>query len=94
MMIYSGQFNGESDTAYLKASTKIGKTGLYALYNYTWQEHSKNAYDGQELNIVIKQPINDRLSVSLKVGAGYRDRTDAKDDTFATDTRLFVTYNF
>lgn len=94
MMIYSSQFNGESDTAYLKASTKIGKTGLSALYNYTWQDRSKTAFDGQELNVVIKQPISDRLSVALKVGAGYRDGKTTKDNTFATDTRLFVTYNF
>ncbi|MFA6173999.1 MAG: OprD family outer membrane porin [Kiritimatiellales bacterium] len=94
MMIYSGQFNGGSDTAYLKAGAKIGKTGLYALYNYTWQDHSRTAYDGQELNFVVKQPITDNLSVSLKVGAGYRDSKSAADDTFATDTRLFVTYNF
>lgn len=92
MMIYSGQFSGDSDTAYLKATTKIGKTSLYALYNYTWNDLLP--YDGQELNFVIKQPIGDRLTVSLKVGAGYRDGKNAGDDTFATDTRLFVTYNF
>ncbi len=90
MMIYSSIFNGGADTVYLKATTKIGKTVLYVLYNYTWQDHNKTAYDGQELNVVVTQPIGDHLTVALKVGAGYRDGPD----TFATDSRLFVTYNF
>jgi len=93
MMIYSGIFNGGADTAYLKAVTKINKTVLYLLYNYTW--HDKTPYDGQELNIVVKQPVCDNLSVALKVGAGYRDgKNAATGDTTATDARLFVTYNF
>jgi hypothetical protein len=92
MMIYTGQFSGDSDTAYIKAATKIGKTKLYALYTHTWNDILP--YDGQELNGVVTQPIGDRLTVSLKVGAGYRDGKNAGDDTFATDTRLFVTYNF
>ncbi len=94
LLIYSGPFNGGSDSAYLKATTKIGKTFLYMLYSYTWQEHSKYAFDGQEINFVVKQPITDNLSVAVKVGAGYQDRTDAKENTTATDARLFVTYNF
>lgn len=93
MMIYSGQFNGGADTAYLKAVTKIDKTVLYMLYNYTW--HEKTAFDAQELNVVVKQSLTERLSVALKVGAGYRDGdAPGGDDTFATDTRLFVTYTF
>lgn len=94
LMIYPGHFNGGSDSAYLKATTKIGKTSLYMLYNYTWQDHSRTAYDGQEINFVVKQPITDSLSVSVKAGAGYRDSKNATDDTVATDARLFVTYNF
>lgn len=92
MMIYTGQFAGDSDTAYLKATTKIGKTKLYALYTYTWNDLLP--YDGQELNGVVTQPIGDRLSIALKVGAGYRDYDSGTENTFATDTRLFVTYNF
>jgi hypothetical protein len=92
MMIYSGQFNGGADTYYLKATTKIGKTGLYLLYNYT--THDTTPYEGQELNAVISQPLTDRLTVALKSGAGYRDFNAGTDNTFATDTRLFVTYNF
>lgn len=94
LLIYSGPFNGGSDSVYLKAVTKIGKTFLYMLYDYTWQDHSRNPYDGQEINFVVKQPINDRLSVTVKFGAGYQDRKDATDNRTATDTRLFVTYNF
>jgi hypothetical protein len=92
MMIYSGQFNGGADTYYLKATTKIGKTGLYLLYNYT--THDTTPFEGQELNVVISQPLSDRLTVALKSGVGYLDYNDGRDNTFATDTRLFVTYNF
>ena len=94
LLIYSGPFNGGSDSAYLKATTKIGKTALYMLYSYTWQEHRRYAYDGQEINFVVKQPINDNLSIAVKVGAGYRDGTAGTDNTTATDARLFVTYDF
>ncbi|MBI9019869.1 MAG: hypothetical protein JEZ10_01265 [Verrucomicrobia bacterium] len=92
MMIYSGQFEGGAKTAYLKAGAKIDKTVLYALYNCTWND--KTPYNGQELNVVVKQPIGDRLTVALKVGAGYRDSRTGRADTFASDARLFVTYNF
>jgi hypothetical protein len=94
LMIYPGQFNSGAETAYLKATTKIGKTSLYMLYNYTWQDHSKTPYDGQEINFVVKHPITENLSVAVKAGAGYQDRTDGKPNTTATDARLFVTYNF
>jgi len=95
MMIYAKQFDGGADTYYLKATTKINKTVLYALYNYT--THDTNAYEGQELNVVVKQIVNDHLSVALKVGVGYLDgkgNGKGTDDTTATDARLFVTYNF
>jgi hypothetical protein len=91
MMIYGGQFNGGADTYYLKASTQIADTKLYALYNYT--THDTTTFEGQELNFVATQIINDHLSVALKVGVGYRD-VESSDNTFANDTRLYVTYNF
>ncbi len=91
MMIYSTQFAGGSDTLYLKATGSVGETKLYALYNYTW--HNKLAYDGQEINFVVKQPICDKISVALKIGAGHRS-VDGGKNTTATDARLFVTYNF
>ncbi len=94
LMVYPGHFNGGSESAYLKATTKIGKTSLYMLYNYTWQDHSRTAYDGQEINFVVKQPIGDNLSIAVKCGAGYRESSSGKADTAATDARLFVTYNF
>jgi hypothetical protein len=94
LMIYSEQFNGGAETAYLKATTKIGKTSLYMLYNYTWQDHSKTLSAGQELNFVVKYPITENLSVAVKAGAGCQDRMDGKPNTAATDARLFVTYNF
>ena len=91
MMLYASQFNGGADVAYLKATTKIGKTKLYALYNHTW--HSKTPYDGQELNVVITQPICDNLTVAFKGGLGHRELSGGGDTT-ATDVRLFVTYTF
>ena len=92
MMIYGGLFSGGADTYYLKATTKIDKTILYMLYTYT--THDTVTFEGQELNVVVKQPITDKLTVALKVGAGYRDGNAGTADTFASDTRLFVTYNF
>jgi hypothetical protein len=91
LMIYAQQFAGGSDTAYLKATTKIGKTTLYGLYNYTWQD--KMTFDGQELNLVVKQQLTDNLSVAVKGGFGYRDNKTVANTT-ATDARLFVTYAF
>jgi len=94
MMIYPSMFAGGADTVYLKVATKINKTALYALYNYTWQDNPLNNYDGQELNFVVKQPIIENLSVALKVGVGSRDAKNGGNDTTATDTRIFLTYAF
>ncbi len=94
LLIYSGPFNGGSDSAYLRATTKIGKTFLYMLYSYTWQDHSRYAFDGQEINFVVKQPLGDHLSVAFKYGVGYRDGKESREDTAATDARLFVAYEF
>lgn len=94
MMICACQFNEGADTAYLKATTKINNTVLYGLYNYTWQDHSKHAFDGQELNAVIKQIITDEFSISFKGGVGQRDGKNGADDRLFTDARLFVTYTF
>jgi hypothetical protein len=92
MMIYSAMFDGGADTYYLKATARIDDTLLYLLYNYT--THDTTAFEGQELNVVVKQLFSDRFSVALKVGLGYRDGKSGTDDTVATDTRLFATYHF
>ena len=66
-------------------------TVLYALYNYTFQ--SGPGFDrGQELNLVIKQPVVDNLSVAVKYGIGHR--SGDIDDQTAHDARLFITYTF
>ena len=93
MMLYSGQFNGDSDTLYVKATTKLdgAKTILYALYNYTWND--KAVFDGQELNLVAKQPIIENLSVAVKYGIGQREYNSGNSTT-AQDARLFLTYAF
>jgi hypothetical protein len=92
MMIYAQQFNGGATTAYLKAGTKIRNTVLYALYNYTW--HDNQQFDGQELNIVVKQQIMDSFSLAFKGGIGHRDQDNGIDNTTATDARLFATYTY
>jgi len=92
MMIYGNQFDGGADTYYLKATTRIDDTKLYALYNYT--THDSNDFEGQELNFVATQIFTEQLSVALKVGVGYRGGNNGGEDTTATDARLFVTYNF
>lgn len=90
LIIYPGMFNGESDTGYLKATTKAGNTSLYFLYHATWQD--KSSFEkGQELDFVVSQPLVENLSVALKVGVAQRDGIE---DTTATDTRLFLTYRF
>jgi outer membrane porin, OprD family len=94
MIIYPSMFAGGADTAYLKVTAKINKTALYALYNYTWQGNPLYNYDGQELDLVVKQPLMDNLSVAFKFGIGYRDAKNDGNNTTATDTRLFLTYVF
>ncbi|CAA6694987.1 MULTISPECIES: OprD family porin [unclassified Lentimonas] len=92
MIIYANQFNGGAQTAYFKVTTKVNKTVLYALYNYTWQDNAD--YDAQELNFVAKHPITDRLTASFKGAFGHRDGNSGNGDTTATDARLFLTYMF
>ena len=99
LMIYSQQFNGGTDTLYLKAVTKLEKTQtvLYGLYNFTRHDTGKsNQRHGQELNIVVKQPVPkfDNLAVAFKGGIGYRDGINGTPDTVGTDARVFVTYTF
>jgi hypothetical protein len=94
MMIYPSMFAGGADTAYLKVTTKINRTALYALYNYTWQDKPAYNYDGQELDLVVKQSLMDNLSVALKFGIATRDAKNGGNNTTATDTRLFLTYAF
>jgi hypothetical protein len=94
MMVCACQFNEGANTLYLKGSTKINKTVLYGLYNYTWQDHNKHAFDAQELNAVVKQIITDEFSVCVKAGVGYRDGKMGADSTTYTDARLFMTYTF
>ena len=94
MIIYPSMFAGGADTAFLKVSTTIHHTALYALYNYTWQDKPANNYDGQELDLVAKQALIDNLSVAFKFGVGYRDAKNGGSNTSATDTRLFLTYAF
>ncbi len=90
LMIYPGMFNGDSDTGFLKATTKVGKTVLYFLYHATWQDNA-SFEKAQELDFVAKYPLVDSLAIALKVGVGQRDTVE---DTTATDTRLFLTYSF
>jgi hypothetical protein len=104
MMIYAQQFAGDAHTLYAKAVTTVEKTKttFYGLYNYTRHDTDttgKQLRSGHELNVVAKQPVPkiDNLTVCLKIGLGYKDgigNTPATGDTFATDSRLLITYAF
>jgi len=99
MLIYALPFSGDTDTVYLKATTKIEKTktAFYALYHYTVPDEQKyNIRQSQELNVMVRQvvPTVDNLSVHLKMGVGTRDGVDGVSDTVATDLRVFATYVF
>ena len=94
MMIYSSTFAGGADTAFIKATIKINKTVLYALYNYTWQDKPFYNNNAQGLNIVVKQPLLEDLSIALEVGIGTPDANKDGGDTTATDARLFLTFVF
>lgn len=95
LMIYSGQFNGDTHTGYVKAKTVVGpnKTVLYGLCNMTLYEDNATRRSGMEGNIVVKQPLSDNFSVAFKSGLGFRDNKGSAD-TFASDVRLFATYTF
>jgi len=91
LMIYTSQYNGGANTLYIKASTRLKdtKTILYTLCNYTTL--SKGPIDNAfEADFIVKQPIGKSLMLAGKLGLGYRDGPD----TFATDTRIFLTYSF
>ena len=92
MIVCACQFNGGAQTAYFKATTKVNKTVLYALYNYTWQD--KLDFDAQELNLVVKQPITEHFTATFKGAVGYRDGNSGRDNSTLTDARLFLTYSF
>jgi hypothetical protein len=92
LIIYTNPCNGGADTAYFKATTKVGKVSLYGLYMYTW--HDRQVYDAQELNLIAKYPLTDSVLLQFKGGVGYRDTTDGSDNTTATDFRFFLTYSF
>lgn len=94
LMIYPSMFAGDTDTFYLKGTTKLGNTSLYALYSYTWHDAAAYPYDGQELDVVVKQTLTKAFSVSVKVGVATREAQSGGDVTTATDARLFVTYAF
>ena len=91
MMMYCSLYGGGADTVYLKASTQIKNTALYALYLYTWQDETKA--DGQEINFVVKQSITDDFSIAFKGGVAYRE-SELTSNTTATDARIFLTYDF
>lgn len=91
LIIYPAMFAGGADTAYLKSVTKINKTLLYLLYGYTWQ--SRKDFNGQELDLIVKQQIVDWLSVAFKGGMGVRTLDEGGSST-ALDLRLFLTYAY
>jgi len=92
MMIGANPFESGAQTAFLKATTKLNNTAFYLLYNYTW--HSELDYDGQELNVVVSQPLLERLVASVKLGVGYRDGKSGRANEVLSDVRFLMTYEF
>jgi hypothetical protein len=92
LMIATAHFAGGSDTAYLKATTKIKKTTLYGLLNATWHKNQAYAH-AQELNLVVKQDVTDSFSVCFKGGIAQQQMGSGSDQNLM-DARLFITYNF
>jgi hypothetical protein len=93
LIIATSQFAGGADTAYLKAVTKVHKTTLYCLLNSTWHDKLPDIDNAQEINIVIKQPLTDSLTASLKGGIAQIQK-ESNPDEQRTDARVFLTYNF
>lgn len=91
MLICDNPYAGGADSAYLKAVYPRDSTVFYGLYAYT--HHQDLPYNGHELNLVIKQKLDDALSVAVKFGIGLRDQ-DLGDDILLTDSRLFITQLF
>jgi len=92
MIIASHPFDRGAQTVFLKATTKLNDTAFYMLYNHTW--HSEQDYDGQELNMVVSQPIWHQLVASVKLGVGYRDGKSGQANETFSDVRLLMTYEF
>ena len=92
LMIYTSQYNGGADTVYIKAVTRLKgtKTILYTLCNYTKLENGP-VDSAFEADFIVKQPIGKSLMLAGKLGLGYRDGVTS---SFATDTRIFLTYSF
>lgn len=91
MIIYACPFDGGADTFYLKATSKLGHTGLYLLGMYS--RHDQQPFDAEEVNLVLKHPLGRRVDLACKVGLGYRENDQAANTT-ASDLRLFVTCVF
>jgi hypothetical protein len=101
LMIYAKNWDAGADTYYIKATTKIEKTGtfLYTLCNYitnakasiTGVPNSDYKFDGYEIDIIISQPIVDNFKATFKGAYGEKETADGGHDQ-GTDVRLFLTY--
>ncbi|MEA2013169.1 MAG: OprD family outer membrane porin [Verrucomicrobiota bacterium] len=94
LMLLSKQWAAGADTYFVKATTKIDKTILYVLASYTDHDNTVLAYDAYEVNVIAKQLLTENLSACVKFGYGARSGKAGTRDSHATDTRLFITYNF
>ena len=94
LMLLSNHWAAGADTYFVKATTKIKKTILYALCSYTDHDNTVVGYDAYELNVIAKQLLTDNLSACVKLGYGETSAKKGGIDAHATDARLFITYNF
>ncbi|MDZ8120400.1 hypothetical protein [Pontiella agarivorans] len=92
LMFYTDTFAGGADSFYLKATTRLerSETILYTLLQYTKQNDLAALNSAGELDLIVKQPVGENMTVCGKAGLGYQDGPN----TPAGDFRLFLTYAF
>lgn len=94
LLWYSNPYEAGTEAVYLKGATSFGKTKAVMLYIYADHDNSFTAADAQEVNLIVSHPITEDLTVTTKLGAGFKDGKNGNRSTHATDARLFVTYLF
>lgn len=91
-------FNAGANTAYVKATSKLGKLSLYGIYAMTMHDDTTGGgATDQEVDVVIGYPLADGLTTAIKAGYGDRNNDASKGggaDASTIDTRLFVTWTF
>jgi hypothetical protein len=71
------------------------RTSVWVHYVYTDMDNAyTTTYDGQEINLIVGQQLTPALSVTVKLAYAWFNGRNNTDNSYGTDTRLFVTYKF